>query len=53
MKLHLATGLVFVLATTEVVGAKNWFTKAGMSLMMYFVISAMVSPVDYYGPRER
>lgn len=29
MKLNWATGLVFVLATTEAVGASNWFSRAG------------------------
>lgn len=32
MKLNWATGLVFVLATAEAVGASNWFSKAGKSL---------------------
>lgn len=32
MKLNWATGLVFVLATAEAVGASNWFSKAGKSV---------------------
>lgn len=31
MKLNLLTSLLWVLVTTEAVGASNWFTRTGMS----------------------
>ena len=38
MKFHLATGLVFLLATTEAVGASSWWSKAGMLLLWVEIV---------------